>query len=63
MYHNNGCISRSCMGCGPKSEIGKVKAQLTKKLQQNETLLEELKKVREELVIAKERINELESNN
>ena len=61
MPHDNNCISRHCMGCGPESEIGKVKDKYAKERQRNNTLLRELKKVKEELVVAQERITELET--
>jgi len=60
MHHDDKCISKFCRGCGPKSEVGKIQAQLTKERQRNAILLEEISKVREQLSEAENRISELE---
>ena len=60
MPHASDCITKSCLGCGPESDMGKLKEKLGLEHQRNDTLLEEITKVREELVEAKRRIEELE---
>jgi len=49
MSHAEGCISRSCLGCGPDSEMNKLKDKLRVEVENNIALLEELKRVKEEL--------------
>ena len=60
MPHDANCIMRSCTGCGPESEKGKLKKELAKECQKNATLLDEINKVKEQLVKAQQRLNEME---
>ena len=53
MAHDKSCITKSCMGCGPESDVGKLQKELIEVNRINNSL-------RRELVEARERIRELE---